>query len=169
VKGHLTFDFNELTLNSIVCAPRTSTNRSRKLPFQQCLLPSSSRHLRHSLDVTELILSRNVRLTSTANFYANSSGRAFRSKISRVALVVQSDPLPFSSIFISSSSSSASSSCFTITFSAGATSLPKLYELYELFVRLSQLLYWELTGQHSISNKACHRVCCLISTYPCLP
>jgi len=49
VKGHLTFDFNELTLNSIVCAPRTSTDRSRKLPFRRCLLPSSSRHLRRSL------------------------------------------------------------------------------------------------------------------------
>lgn len=39
----------------------------------------------------------------------------------------------------------------TTTFSAGATSLPKLS------VRSSQLLCWELTGQHPISNKACHR------------
>lgn len=47
-----------------------------------------------------------------------------------------------------------SSFCFTITFSVGATSLSKLYELS---VRSSQLLCWELTGQHPISNKACHR------------
>lgn len=39
----------------------------------------------------------------------------------------------------------------TTTFSAGAISLPKLS------VRSSQLLCWELTGQHPISNKACHR------------
>lgn len=39
-------------------------------------------------------------------------------------------------------------------------------KLYELSVRSSQLLCWELTGQHPISNKAC-RSCrsCLTSTH----
>lgn len=121
MKGYLTFDFNELALNSIVTRVHRELrrDRSRGLPFRRRLLPSSSCHLRRSLDVTELILSRDVRLTSTANFHANSSGRAFRSKISRVAPVAQSDPLPpppLPSPLALFFRASSSSSCFNHHF-----------------------------------------------------
>lgn len=144
------------------CAPRTSANRSRVLPFRRRFLPSFSRHLRRSLDVTELILLRGVHLASTANFHANSSGRAFRSKISRVTPVaILSLHLHFHLLFLSSSF------CFATILSAGATFLPKLYELS---FHSSQLLCWELTGQHPISNKACHHeVVSLQLIHPCLP
>lgn len=38
-------------------------------------------------------------------------------------------------------------------------------KLYELSVRSSQLLCWELTGQHPISNKACRSCSCLTPTH----
>lgn len=44
-----------------------------------------------------------------------------------------------------------------------AAFFPKLYELSAL--RSSQLLCWELTGQHPISNKACRSCSCLTPTH----
>lgn len=62
-------------------------------PSRHHLPQSSRRHLRRSLDVTELILTKCTSVASAANFHANSSGRAFRSKISGVA-PSQYYPLP---------------------------------------------------------------------------
>lgn len=81
-------------------------DRTRGGPPSRHHLPQSSRrHLRRSLDVTELILTKCTSLASAANFHANSSGRAFRSKISGVA-PSQYYPLPLPHFLLSFSPSS---------------------------------------------------------------
>lgn len=86
---------------------------------------------------------------------------AFRSKISRVA-VAQSDPLP-PPLFPSSLP------LLLFLPALSPQEPPPFRNFTKLSVRSSQLLCWELAGQHPISNKACHRVVVSLRLYPCFP
>lgn len=135
--------------------------RGREPAFRQHLPPSSSPSSalirRNRVNSHEVYVSPRRRISMQIHRYERFAVKFQGLPRRRRAL------RPFGPLCLSLSSSP---SC-RLPRARGGSSFPKLYELS---VRSSQLLCWELTGQHPISNKACHRAwSCLTPTHLYLP